>query len=44
MNKVIHAAFRRDLDRFVGALTTFNAGDTARAQQLGVRGPTSTTS
>jgi hypothetical protein len=35
MNKVIHAAFRRDLDRFVGALTTFTAGDTARAQQLG---------
>ena len=35
MNKVIHAAFRRDLDRFVGALTTFTAGDSARAQQLG---------
>ena len=35
MNKVIHAAFRRDLDRFVGALTSFTAGDRARAQQLG---------
>jgi hypothetical protein len=35
MNKVIHAAFRRDLDRFVGALTIFRAGDTARAEQLG---------
>jgi hypothetical protein len=35
MNKVIHSAFRRDLDRFVGALTTFRAGDAARAQQLG---------
>jgi hypothetical protein len=35
MNKVIHAAFRRDLDRFVGALTSFTAGDAARAQQLG---------
>ena len=36
MNKVIHGAIRRDLDRFVGALTTFRAGDTARAAQLGV--------
>ncbi len=36
MNKVIHRAFRRDLDRFVGALTTFPAGDAARARQLGV--------
>jgi Hemerythrin HHE cation binding domain len=35
MNTVIHGAIRRDLDRFVGALTTFTAGDTARAQQLG---------
>jgi hypothetical protein len=35
MNKVIHGAIRRDLDRFVGALTTFRAGDTARAQGLG---------
>jgi len=35
MNTVIHAAFRRDLDRFLGALTTFTAGDAARAQQLG---------
>ena len=34
MNKVIHVAFRRDLDRFVGALTTFRAGDTRRARQL----------
>ncbi len=35
MNKVIHGAFRRDLDRFVGALTTFRPGDASRAQQLG---------
>ena len=34
MYKVIHAAFRRDLDRFVGALTAFRPGDDARAQQL----------
>ncbi len=34
MNKVIHGAFRRDLDRFVAALTTFRAGDSARARQL----------
>ncbi len=36
MNKVIHAAFRRDLDRFEGALTTFPAGDQQRADQLGI--------
>jgi hypothetical protein len=35
MNKVIHGAFRRDLDRFVGALTGFHAGDAHRARQLG---------
>jgi hemerythrin-like domain-containing protein len=35
MNKVIHGALRRDLDRFVAALSTFPAGDKARAQQLG---------
>ena len=35
MNKVIHGAFRRDLDRFVGALTTIRPGDSARAHQLG---------
>ncbi len=35
MNKVIHAAIRRDLDRFTGALSAFRAGDTARATQLG---------
>jgi hypothetical protein len=35
MNTVIHGAIRRDLDRFVGAVTTFKAGDSARAQQLG---------
>lgn len=34
MNKAIHGAFRRDLDRFIGALTTFSPGDRARAQQL----------
>ena len=35
MNKVIHAAFRRDLDRFLGALSRFPDGDAARAQALG---------
>ena len=34
MNKAIHGAFRRDLDRFVGALTDFPAGNRERAQQL----------
>ena len=35
MNRVIHGAVRRDLDRFVSALSTFAPGDSARAQQLG---------
>src|SRR4051812_11809687 len=35
MNKVIHAAFRRDLQRFLDALAGFRDGDTARAAQLG---------
>lgn len=35
MNKAIHGAFRRDLGRFVAALSAFPAGDTARARQLG---------
>ena len=35
MNKVIHGAFRRDLQRFVDALRSFREGDTARAAQLG---------
>lgn len=34
MNKAIHAAFRRDLDRFVTALGSFPAGDLGRADQL----------
>jgi hemerythrin-like domain-containing protein len=34
MNKAIHAAFRRDLQRFIDALGTFPAGDTKRAEQL----------
>jgi hypothetical protein len=34
MNKVIHGAVRRDLDRFVGALSGFPAGDTRRANEL----------
>jgi hemerythrin-like domain-containing protein len=34
MNKAIHGAFRRDLDRFVDALTRFSPGDVARARQL----------
>jgi hemerythrin-like domain-containing protein len=35
MNKAIHGAFRRDLDRFVSALERFTPGDRERAQQLG---------
>jgi hypothetical protein len=35
MNKVIHSAFRRDLDRFAGALDGFRDGDAARAADLG---------
>ena len=34
MNKAIHGAFRRDLDRFVSALSTFTPGDLDRARQL----------
>lgn len=34
MNKAIHQAIRRDLDRFVGALDGFPAGDLVRARQL----------
>jgi len=36
MNKVIHRAFRRDLDRFVDALGRFRAGDHERARDLGL--------
>ena len=34
MNKFIHGAVRRDLDRFVGALSGFPAGDMKRAKEL----------
>lgn len=34
MNKVIHAAVRRDLGRFEDALTSLGPGDTARATEL----------
>jgi septal ring factor EnvC (AmiA/AmiB activator) len=34
MNRVIHSAFRRDLDRFVDALGRFPAGNATRATQL----------
>jgi hypothetical protein len=34
MNKAIHGAFRRDLDRFITALGTFQPGDRTRAAQL----------
>jgi hemerythrin-like domain-containing protein len=34
MNKVIHGAFRRDLDRFIAALGSFHAGDQRRADDL----------
>lgn len=35
MNKVIHRAFRRDLQRFLDALGRFRDGDRDRAAQLG---------
>lgn len=35
MNKVIHCAFRRDLQRFVDATARFSDGDAARAAALG---------
>ena len=35
MNKVIHSAFRRDLQRFLDALAAFRDGDRTRAEQLG---------
>lgn len=35
MNKAIHGAFRRDLQRFLDALGSFRDGDRARAAQLG---------
>ncbi|MGZ5410019.1 MAG: hemerythrin domain-containing protein [Aeromicrobium sp.] len=34
MNKAIHGAFRRDLNRFVEALAVFKPGDDKRARQL----------
>jgi hypothetical protein len=34
MNRVIHAALRRTLDRFSDALTSFPDGDAARAREL----------
>jgi hypothetical protein len=34
MNKAIHGAFRRDLDRFIDALDRFPAGSQTRADQL----------
>ena len=36
MNKVIHAAFRRDLARFDTALRSFRPGDADRARALGL--------
>lgn len=35
MNKAIHGAVRRDLDRFLTALGSFSDGDRTRATQLG---------
>jgi hypothetical protein len=35
MNKAIHGAVRRDLDRFLGAFGSFSDGDRSRAAQLG---------
>lgn len=34
MNKAIHGAVRRDLDRFISALGTFPQGDPSSARQL----------
>ncbi len=34
MNKAIHGAVRRDLDRFIAALVAFPPGDLTRARQL----------
>jgi hemerythrin-like domain-containing protein len=34
MNKAIHGAFRRDLTRFISALSSFPPGDVDRGQQL----------
>jgi hemerythrin-like domain-containing protein len=34
MNRAIHGAFRRDLERFVAALEAFRSGDHERARQL----------
>jgi hemerythrin-like domain-containing protein len=34
MNRVIHAAVRRDLDRFTGALSTPDGGDERRVEQV----------
>jgi hemerythrin-like domain-containing protein len=34
MNKAIHGAFRRDLNRFLDALDSFSGGDRRRADQL----------
>jgi hemerythrin-like domain-containing protein len=36
MNKIIHGAVRRDLDRFLDALAAFPDGNQQRATQLGV--------
>ncbi|MCE5290806.1 MAG: hemerythrin domain-containing protein [Nocardiaceae bacterium] len=35
MNRLVHDAVRRDLDRFHAALTTFSDGDSRRAQRIG---------
>ncbi len=34
MNRVIHGAVRRDLDRFTNALSTLDGGDKRRVEQL----------
>jgi hypothetical protein len=34
MNKAIHGAFRRDLSRFISALSSFPPGDVKRGNQL----------
>ena len=42
MNKVIHGAVRRDLDRFDAALRAFADGDPREPPTCTGRGPTST--
>jgi hypothetical protein len=44
MNRVIHGAVRRDLDRFTNALSALDGGDERRVEQVSAAWPTSTSS